>query len=178
MKKILLLLIIVSLSLATRAQVFNTGQTLGRGDFAVGINPAVHVQGPSNGLNLYLHGGFGLKSGIDIGIKFGIGNQTYFGADVEWGLTRNISLTTGLHTFGDFGLDGTLNLTLPLRSDVRLYSGLDFDIVFADQVAFPFWVPVAVEIGLRSNLSFILEGNIGLNDDAYHIINGGVNIYF
>jgi hypothetical protein len=178
MKRFTIALLLVLMATGLQAQVFNTGQTLGGGNFMVGVNPAIHLSGPSHGFNLYLDGAVGIKSGIDLALKVGIGSTTYFGADVEWGLAKNISLTTGVHSFGDFGLDGTLNVSFPLKSDVMLYSGLDMDIVFGHTITFPVWIPIGVDIGLRNNLSFILEGDIGLTNVSYHIINGGILVYF
>jgi hypothetical protein len=40
------------------------------------------------------------------------------------------------------------------------------------------WVPVGLEIGLKSNMSFIFEAEIGLTDPAYHLIGGGLIFYF
>ncbi len=177
MKKIITLLFSCLLSATAFTQVFNTGQTLDRKQFVVGLNPAIYLSGPSHGINLLIHGGYGLKPDIDLAVKIGLGSEYYFGADVEWGLLENISLTTGLHMFNDFGLDATLNLTLPIRGDVYLYSGFDMDIAFGNRVYLPCWIPIGVEIELRNNMSFILEGDIGLTDSSYHIINGGIRFY-
>ncbi len=178
MKKLLLISLILLTPVAAHSQLFNAGKSLGTGRFALGVNPTIFAGGPSDGLNLFLHGGVGLKPGIDLALKFGIGRTSYYEANLEWGLAKYFSLTTGLHHFGDFGLDGALNVSFPIRNDTRLYTGIDMDLVFASQLRAPFWIPVGVELGLRNNLSFILEGEIGLNPEAYHVLDLGVNIYF
>ena len=122
MKKVILSLTLSVFSIFAFSQVFNTGQTLKKGTFSLGLNPAYHINGPSDGINIYFHGGYGIKQGIDLSIKFGVGDTQYFGADLEWALGKKISLTTGAHDFGEFGLDGTLNFTIPLRSGTKTKS--------------------------------------------------------
>ncbi len=179
MKRTFLMLAVVLFASTTFAQVFNTGQTLKPKVFSVGFEPAILIEGDSEFM-LFLHGGYGLRKGIDFGLNIGVlGPETYFGADVEFALVRRISLTVGAHNFGDFGLDGTLNFTLPVRSGVRLFSGLDMDVNFPeDDTQFLLWLPVGLDIGMRSNMSFIFEAEIALTDPAYHMIGGGLNFYF
>lgn len=178
MKKLLLLFVASIVFVGVNAQVFNTGQTLKQGTLSLGVNPVFMDNGPSDGLNVYFHGGYGLKKGIDFGIKLGVGNTRYIGADLEWALGKNFSLTTGGHLFNDFGLDAALLGTFPVRKDTDIYFGVDTDIVFGDDVTIPIWVPVGIELGLSSRMALILEGEIAVVDDAYHIFGGGLNFYF
>ena len=53
------------------AQVFNTGQTLKKGAFSFGVEPAIIANGNSDFI-LFLHGGYGIKKGIDFGVKAGL----------------------------------------------------------------------------------------------------------
>ena len=178
MKKISLfisgLLIISSLN----GQVFNTGETLKSGVFSLGVEPVVYTDGNAN-FNLFVHGGYGIKSGIDFGLKAGFGAANYFGADLEWALAKRISLTTGIHHYkNDLGLDGTLLFTIPVRKDARLFAGADMDVVFADEVQFPFWIPIGIDLGLSSRMALILEGEIALTNVAYNLFGGGLVFYF
>jgi hypothetical protein len=179
MKKITLLLIASLLAVSVSAQVFNTGQTLKPGKFSLGVEPAVLISGNTD-LVLFLHGGYGITKGVDFGLTLGVlGGATYFGADVEFALGRQMSVAVGAHDFGVFGLDGTFLLTFPIRKDIRIFTGGDMDINFYhDKPRFLLWVPIGVEIGLRNNLSFIFEAEIGLTTPAYHLIGAGVNFYF
>ncbi len=180
MKKLILTATAVVLFVQLNAQMFNTGTTLKRSNFSLGLEPVVFIGGPSDGFNMFFHGGYGLTSGIDLGLKFGAGNTTYFGADIEWALGRYASLTTGVRNFGSFGLDAAFNLTFPLTNGARIFTGLDMDIIFPEnnEAVVPLWLPIGVEIGLRKNIAFILEAEIGLNDPAWHVIGGGVVFYF
>jgi hypothetical protein len=178
MKKTILLVSIIFTCSVISAQVFNTGNTLQKGKVALGIEPAYLIDS-YQGLYLFLHGGVGITSGIDLGVKIGIGQTNYFGADLEWRLAKNLSLATGAHSFGDFGLDGCLNYTIPLGSSARLFTGLDADINFGrDNLYVPIWLPLGVEVKMEKKLAFILETEIGLTSPAYHLIGGGVMIYF
>lgn len=180
MKRLILSALAAVLCMHMNAQMFNTGTTLKRNSFSLGLEPVIFIGGPSDGFNMFFHGGYGLTSGIDLGLKFGAGNTTYFGADVEWALGRRASLTTGVHDFGNFGLDLAFNITFPLTSSARIFTGLDMDFIFPENndVVVPVWLPIGVEIGLRKNLAFILEAEVGLNNPAWHVIGGGVVFYF
>ena len=177
MKKTLFIFLFIVMSGMSFGQVFHSGEILKKGAFELGVNPAIHIHGLEDGFNLFLHGGYGLKSGIDLGITFGFTDAAYLGANVEWALMKHLSLTTGFHYFGGLGLDGTLILTIPLRSDAKLYTGLDIDI-YVESSNLPLWLPFGVEIFFKSNVAFILETEIGITDPAYHVIGGGVNFYF
>jgi hypothetical protein len=187
MKKILFAVLGLFLFFNANSQVFNTGQTLKSGVFSLGVEPTLHIDGGANGIILFGHAGYGIKSGIDIGIKAGIGNPNYFGADLEFALGDKVSLAVGAHDFGSFGLDGTLNFVIPIKSDIRLFTGLDADINFIEttdengdektELDLPFWIPIGLDIGLSETMSLIFETEIGLNG-GYHVIGGGLNFYF
>lgn len=187
MKKLLLLVVVVFTFTSVHGQVFNTGQTLKRGTVSLGVEPTLHIDGGADGVILFGHAGYGIKSGLDAGLQLGFGDQKYFGANLEFALGNKISLAVGAHDFGYFGLDGTLNFTIPIKSDIRLYSGLDTHINFIKgtnnegetetTLEMPFWIPIGLEVGLSQNMSLLFESEIALNDRAYHIIGGGLNFY-
>ncbi len=159
------------------AQVFNSSSTLKRGKFSAGFEPGIYVNGDTD-FNLFLHGGAGITSGVDLGLKLGVlGHTNYVGADVEFQFGKQFSLSTGAHSYGDFGLDITALYTFDL-SKINIYTGLDLDIVFDDDVEFPLWLPIGVEVGLKSNMAFIFETSINLTDYGAHWIGGGLNFYF
>lgn len=166
------------LATATHAQVFNTGQTLKKGTFSLGVEPVLHVDGGADGLVLFAHGGYGLKSGIDLAFKAGFANPNYIGGDIEFAISPNISVAAGAHQFQHFGLDGTINFNIPIRNDIDLYTGLDGDLLFPDggDTRLALWVPVGLEVGLRPAMSFLLEAEIELSQ-AYHVFGGGLCFY-
>jgi hypothetical protein len=173
------------------AQIFETGQTLRSGKASIGINPALFSDSGVNDFAFYVHGGYGLMRTMDIGLKLGFGgDDTYFGANLEWmlrGKSPSISFATGVHSYGDIGLDGTLNFSFPINRMVIFYSGLDMDMVFGEKIDdgeeksdiyFPTWIFLGIEIGFRRNVNIILEAEIGLGDRSPNIIGGGFNFYF
>ncbi len=190
MRKILFLsTALLFLSAMTYGQVFNTGQTLKPKKFSLGVEPSVLINGDSEFM-LFLHGGYGLKKGIDFSLKAGFLSDydEYIGGDLEFALGRYFSVMGGAHHFGNFGLDGAILGTYPIRSDVRISSGFDMDINFADKyddqgeedgkkAQFIGWIPISLEIGLRKNMSFIFEAEINVTDVGYHFIGGGLNFY-
>ena len=187
MKKLILLIVATITFSSIYGQVFNTGQTLRKGVFALGVEPALHIDGGADGVILFGHAGYGIKPGLDAGIQLGFGNQNYFGANLEFAIARNLSLAIGAHDFGNFGLDGTLNLAIPLNSTLQIYTGIDSDINFIENqdndgdsstdIQMPFWLPVGLEVGLSQSTSLLFETEIALNNPAYHIIGGGLSFY-
>lgn len=178
MRKLFILsLLLIAISL--NAQVFNTSSTLKKGQFSAGFEPGLYFGG--NDFTLFLHGGIGLTSGADLGLKIGLLNgATYIGGDVEFQLGKIFSLSVGAHGQGNFGLDGTALFTFPIKSDVKLYTGLDMDILFYDNndSQIPLWLPLGLEIAMKKNMSFLFETEISLTDYGSHFLGGGLNFYF
>ncbi|HEX2936310.1 MAG TPA: hypothetical protein VHO72_13235 [Bacteroidales bacterium] len=180
MKKLKLALIVLFFPAMAFCQVFNTASTLAPGKFSLGVNPVVY----DNDFGLFLHGGVGIKPGVDLAMRYGfLEGEDYFGADIEWRLLGGgkpgISLITGAHKYWRGGLDLGLNISFPITSGVSLYTGLDMDINFwPDNTIVPVWLPVGVEIPLKSNISFMFEAEIPLSDEARSIFGGGLAFYF
>jgi len=180
MKKISFFIVLAIIAYSgLQAQVFNTSSTLKLGQFSVGIEPALYING-GNDFNLFLHAGAGITSDIDFGMKLGImGNDVYIGGDVEFSLSRFFSVSGGAHVYGDLGLDATGLVTLPIGSAAQIYSGLDADLVFAGGGPYlPIWLPVGIEIPLKKYLLFYFETEIQLTHYGPHIIGGGVSFLF
>jgi hypothetical protein len=175
-KKVLIALFVLITGLSANAQIFNNGQALRPEAISLGIEPVVL----NNDFMLFLHGGIGLSSGVDFGVKAGfLGGTNYFGADIEFAIGNWVSIGGGAHSFGSFGLDGTLLATLPIGNGARISSGLDMDINFPGNDAdFLLWLPIIAEIGLRQGLVFILEAEVALTAPAYHLFGGGLCFYF
>jgi len=190
MKKFLVINLFVLLALGLNAQVFNTGQTLKKGVLALGVQPAVHVNGGVNGAIAYAHAGFGITRGIDVSVKAGVGrlNTYYVGGDIEFALLKHMSIAFGGHKSGDFGVDGTFLFDIPIKSKAIIYSGVDSDVNFGTRINTAgdkvndtdvlVWIPVGVEIEISKSIHFLAESSIGVSPDAYHIIGGGLMIYF
>jgi hypothetical protein len=182
MKKIILFSILMGMSALVSSQVFNSSTRLKTGQFSAGFEPAIITSGNYDDFMLYLHGGYGLKSNIDLGLDLGVlGDENYIGADVEFALSKKFTLGAGFHDFYDFGIDGTALFTFPLTSSAKLSTGLDMDIVFAENDDYvPIWIPINIQIGLKKNMIFMLEANIDtkLIDDSYTFLGGGLQFLF
>jgi len=178
MRRLICVSFFLAITSTSFGQIFSTGQTLKPGVISLGIEPAVLVNGNAEFI-LFLHGGIGIKKGIDFSARAGVlGPEMYFGGDVEFALPKRMSLAFGAHQFGVFGLDGTWNITFPIKNDLRITSGLDLDVNFnTDKTRFLLWLPLSLEIGIKKNMSFIFEAEVGLTDPAYHFIGGGLNFY-
>ena len=179
MKRFFLILMLFLTVSVAHSQVFNTGQTLKPKTFSVGLEPAVVINGGADFI-LFLHGGAGIVKGIDFGLNLGfLGPSEYFGADVEFAIAKNMSIAAGAHHYGVFGVDGTFNITFPIKKEVRILTDADVDVNFPKKdVNVLLWLPLGVEVGIRNNMSFIFEAEIGLTGPIYHLIGGGLNFYF
>lgn len=191
MKKIFVLFCIVSLlDMSAQAQVFNTGQTLKKGTFALGVQGLGPVNRTINKPNIYGHAGFGLTSGIDVAATVGVGFNSvhYVGANIEFALLKHMSLAIGVHKSGNAGIDGTFLFDIPIGKKVVIYSGADSDTDFKKvtetdgskviEPTFYVWVPVGVEIELKKSIHLLIESSIAVTPDAYHVVGGGLMFYF
>jgi hypothetical protein len=178
-KSILLLLAAMAITEVLNAQVFNTSSTLKKGQFSAGFEPGIYING-DNDFNLFLYGGAGLTNSIDFGIKLGVlGNNIYFGGDVEFGLGKIFSFSAGAHSWGNFGLDAMGLATFHIGNSIGIYTGLDLDIEFIEGDTYlPLMLPIGLEIPLKKNILFIFESEIGLSDTGYNFLGGGLNFIF
>jgi hypothetical protein len=188
MKKIALTLILFfGLLGASKAQIlFNTAQTLNRGNWSLGLDAAYADYGQDD-FALFIHGGYGLGNNSDLGLKLGFGwGDAYIGLDYEKTLLSgkpSVSLHGGAHYFHDFGLDFGATVSFPI-GNVWLSTGLDMDLNFGRdahddfELYAPLWLPINLEVYLKKNFSIVFEGNIRLTDAAYTTVGGGINVYF
>ncbi len=178
MKKIISALICFLFIASTFGQVFNTAGTLKKGKVSLGLNPAYY----NDDLGFFIHGNFGVLSGIDFSGRFGFVNgNNYLGGDLEWKIISkkpSLSLTTGVHYVNDIGLDCSLNISTPIKKGIDVYSGVDSDIEFTDDPYMLLWIPLGVDLRIKSKLSFIFEAEIPVSDNAFAIIDGGIVFYF
>ncbi len=156
------------------AQVFNTAETLAPVRFSAGIAPIYY----NENFGLLLMGEAGIKPDIDFRLKYAVLEyDDYFGADLEWKLLKqnslDLSLTTGCHVYYDFGLDVSGNFTYILRNDISLYTGLDMDLNFGNDLYIPLWLPLGVEIRLSNMVAFLFEAELPVSRPAGAIIDGG-----
>jgi len=181
MKKLLFLSGLLACFAFSHAQIFGTAQTLSQGKGNFGILPTITISDGNNDLILYLQGGYGLAKGVDLGIRLGLEDKTYIGADVEFSLAKNFSFTGGFHSYYDFGIDLAGIYTFKLNSSTKLSTGLDADLIFNDYANItPVWIPLNIEVSLKKNMVFMLEADIDtkLIDESYNMISGGLQFYF
>lgn len=180
MKKLLFITIVLFFSLIANSQVFNTSGILKTHHFSVGVEPVIFAEGNTDFI-LFGHIGYGLAKKIDLSAKAGFlyNNQVYLGGDVEFGLNKHFSISAGAHQFGDFGLDMTFLGSWNLTKSAVLFGGIDADAMLPEgDVYFPLWMPIGVEIAIGKNTSFIMEADVALTPEAWHMFGGGLSVYF
>ncbi len=178
MKKLFFIALFLSTSLVIYSQSFNTGEILKPGQLSFGLN----LVAVNNGLGLYLHGGFGILSEVDLEMKYGMFERDdYIGADLEWKLRKtsrmNLSVVTGAHTYRNFGLDLGVVASFLLNSKVTFFTGIDADINYNKNHDRFYWLPVGVEINWRKRAGFFMEADIPMADFTPGIFGGGMRFY-
>jgi len=165
------------------ATAFETAGTLKPGRVALGLEPILAL-GPHQ-LYFFLHGDIGLAANADLGIKFGFGPGTYFGADVELALSLDagaapaLSALLGVHGASNLGFDLGLNLSKRI-SNVNLYSSLrtEFEVPEGGGAwRTPAYLDLGVSVPIGRNVDFLLEGGVGLNGDSVNSLSGGLKFY-
>lgn len=178
MKKIILVVLLGLLIMRASAQVFQNASPMKPGTFSLGVHPVLL----SGDMAIYLDGRTGIGTGMDLGLKGGIGvGNPYLGIDIKWLIVERfpvISASAGLHIHGNTGLDGTLNITFPLNPSAYLYTGVDADLIFAKDIYMSVWVPIGLEASVRPQLTVILEPGIEVTKYRGHYLTGGVRFYF
>ena len=187
-KTILIFVLFFGIIGASRAQVlFNTAQTLNKGNWSLGLD-AAYATDPDD-FALFINGGYGLGNNSDLGLKLGFGwGETYVGLDYEKALLSGkpgVSLHGGAHYWYDFGIDFGGTVSFPI-GNVYLSTGLDMDLNFGHdrnanndfELYAPVWLPINLEVYLKKQLSIVFEGNIKLTKSAFTTVGGGINIYF
>jgi len=105
-----------------------------------------------------------------------------FFTDFEWALKKTrymeISLVTGAHYRYDMGLDGTVCVSFPIKRIANIFTGLDLDLEFSNEIEHYTWIPLGVEVYWTRKLSAILEIDIPMSQWAWNIYGGGIMIYF
>lgn len=170
MRRILLIIIFIPPLLS--AQVMNTARVLKENKKAIQSYLSFKEEDPY----LYLAGEYGLKKATDLQINFGAGETTYFGANLEKVLSHGelvISGSGGVHYTNNPGLNFTGNLTLPLARILDIYTGLDMELNFSDEIDSPLWFFLGNSINYQRNLQFFLEVALGLETE--NIISLGIN---
>lgn len=179
MKKILSLIFVILIANTLNAQVFNTANTLSKNKFSATGAPIFY----DGGMMLMGKIGYGIKYGSDIAMTMGFGDVSYLGVDMEkvlsWEKLDNLvmSFSSGVHYSNGFGIDGTLNLSIPLDKSLVLYGGVDMDLNLTNGSGLPAWFFVGAEYGLKNRLTLLGEVDLGFND-AGNMLGIGVCYYF
>jgi hypothetical protein len=171
-------------SSASHAQVYNTAQKLKTGAFRFCVAPLLLVDNSNTDPGIYMLGGTGVTNVIDLYLstRLASNNRSNFGIYLQWALIKGtpaLSLSTGGHVGPNIGLDGTLDIAVPLgNSSVVVYGGLDMDVDFNhNETAVPAWVFIGPRIQIRRNTTLFLEVDIGMTQEAGSILGLGFSFY-
>jgi hypothetical protein len=170
------------MSTAVPAQVFRTADPIRNGEFHLGVAPLLLVNGGTHA-GLFLYGGLGVTNdiGLYLNTRLANNNLSYFGLDLDWSLIRgapSLSLITGVHVSHPIALEGTLNITFPIRHVLDLYMGVDMDVEITHGDTYvPVWFFMGPQIPIQRNVVLLLEVGLGITDPAPNIIGVGLGFF-
>jgi len=171
----------------------NSAETINKGNFKLMGNPIVVFgkNGSDSETGVAVMGGYGFGHRFDVEAKASFFDGIkFFGADAEYWLVNtgpvNVSLIGGFHVANtDFGndpkgLDFTALASGKVADKLELYGGLDFSRNSYDNSNFNYstWhlVP-GIEYKISSQLDFVGEFGIALNDNGNHYATIGLAFY-
>ncbi len=179
------------------AQVFNGSATLRQKNVALFANPLLINYATGDDGGMMFRGAYGLSNGYEADIYWVPGlAETYLGTSfkkVVYARGIIVAASAGLHYFGDFGLDGRINVSYTFNKLTTLYSGLDSDFDFistqrfdpaTDRViqetdpTFRLWYFIGSETFITRRISLLAEGNIGMTSEAFNLFGLGLGFYF
>ena len=173
----------------------NSAETINRGNFKIMANPIVVFgrDGADSEVGVGLSGGYGFTDRFDIEARLGFFDDvTLIGADAEYWLVRNdpvdVSVIGGFHVgnadigFDTTGVDFTFLASGPVSPRLELYGGLDvavnsFDEEFIDDDFTTVHLVPGLEYAASPDIDLVAELGIGLNNDSYPYLSGGIAFY-
>lgn len=189
-----ILALVPSVARAQEFGVVESAETIDRGTFKLRVNP-MFVFGKNDadddaGVAAHLGYGFTDRFDAEVGLALYDGMR-FFGVDGEYWLVQDpgldLSVIGGVHfATGDRIADQrSFDLTFlgsrSIGERTEFYTGLDFGFKKLSDVDFSYktihLVP-GIEYRIQEDLDFVGEVGIGLNDDSWHYVSGGLAIYF
>jgi hypothetical protein len=189
-----ILALMPSVARAQEFGVVESAETIDRGTFKLRVNP-MFVFGKNDadddaGVAAHLGYGFTDRFDAEVGLALYDGMR-FFGVDGEYWLVQDpgldLSVIGGVHfATGDRIADQrSFDLTFlgsrSIGERTEFYTGLDFGFKKLSDVDFSYktihLVP-GIEYRIQEDLDFVGEVGIGLNDDSWHYVSGGLAIYF
>jgi hypothetical protein len=187
-----LLIVLSSPAYAQDFGVMESAETINQGNFKLRLNPALFF-GKEGGDDEFAFSGligygFGPRFDAEVGISLGDGIRI-IGGTVEFNVARNdeftFSVIPGLHvTRGDralhtTGIDLIFLGSSHVTSRLDVYGALDMAFERSDLFDYQtFHLVPGLEYKINQDLELLAEFGIGLNDDSFHYITGGLAFYF
>jgi hypothetical protein len=195
---VLLWVCLLVLPPVARAQdfgVLESAETINRGNFKLKATPMLVFgkNGAENEVGIGLQAGYGFTDRFDAegGVALFDGVK-YFGANAEYWMVRDrrvdVSATAGLHwgrgdaVFDTTGFDLRFHASTHATPRLELYGALDlaFESITEDFIDDSFTtvhlVP-GIEYRITDDVDFVAELGLGLNDDSWHYLAGGIAFY-
>ena len=164
---------------------FSDTKVLAPHTYSASLQPVIYTN--PDDFMMMIRGGYGIEDNFSVHAKLGaLAENTYFGAHAEYDLISEadnavtVSSLGGLYVYHDFGIKLGAKVSKQFEF-FGLYSGLNTQAHFSDEVMIPMLIPFGVDIPLPEyQTHFIFETNVGMNSDAsaFEMLSFGVNYYF
>ena len=162
------------------AQVFNTAHILSKETIKIGVAPVVS----NNSVSYYAQVDYGLARNTAVGCVAGLlPSGMYFGITSKFVIayTPDLSMTVGSHVQGSIvGIDGTLNLSIPITRKFSIYLGgdADLDVISSTTTRKPAWGFLGVRNKFGETIEILFEINPAVTADAQNMYGGCLKLYF
>jgi hypothetical protein len=191
------LVLAVSLPASAAAQdfgVLNSAETINPGNFKFMGTPLVLFgrDDADDDVGIGLSAGYGFTDRFDLEGKLAFFDDlTLIGGDAEYWLVKNrpidVSVIGGFHVgvsdspLDTRGVDFTFLASGFAAPRLELYGGLDFSVNDYDQDGLDGYTTVhlvpGLEFAISPDIDFVAEVGLGLNDDSWHYLAGGLAFY-
>lgn len=172
--------------------VMESAETVNQGNFKLRVNPLVFFGKNGGDDEVGVAGvvgyGFGRRFDLEGGIAIGDGIRI-FGATAEFNVARSedlsFSVIPGFHvrrgdaTLHTTGIDLLFLASTRVTPKLDFYGGLDLSFERSDVFDYEtvHLVP-GLEYKLHRDVELLVEFGLGLNDDSFHYLSGGLAFYF
>lgn len=187
-----LLMLMWSTANAQDFGVMESAETVNKGNFKLRVNPLVFFgKGGADdevGVAGLVGYGFGRRFDVEGGVSISDGIQT-LGGTAEFNVlaseSGNFSVIPGMHvrrgdrTVHTTGFDLLFLGSTRATPKLDIYGGLDMAFERSEFVDWnTFHIVPGLEYKIHRDVELLVEAGLGLNDDSWHYISGGLAFYF
>jgi hypothetical protein len=186
--------LVPSVARAQEFGVMESAETIDQGTFKLRVNPmfVFGKEGADDDAGVAAQLGYGFTDRFDAEVALALyDGMRFIGANGEYWLVQDAGLdlsviggfhfATGERVADQRSLDLTFLGSRAIGDRTEFYAGLDFGFKKLSDVDFSYrtvHIAPGIEYRIQEDLDFVAEFGIGLNDDSWHYLSGGLAFYF